>query len=271
MDQRHSTETPSVAGASIDSVLTRVKQEVGLFYSDGAKAEQNWPQLLSDLKVTPVCGNGHIAFDITSVKMDFNVVNDQTVKGSGGLKIPFGIPSAGGSIGPGLTGSNEGVGTIDLVYTYKPLANGPVTNDFDIIRQNAVILPALDSLRDGLIKATGTRPCFQSLGPKDPDQTLTFSVAVTRDTSETLGFNFAISEPVGIQRKQKHRKEHHYGVISPYSLPRRGSEPAGHSYQNQFQVRNGRHPRPERGCRPPEPLPQAETTNNAVSRLLMIA
>jgi hypothetical protein len=185
-------KTPSVAGASIDSVLTRVKQEVGLFYSDGAKAEQNWPQLLSDLKVTPVCGNGHIAFDITSVKMDFNVVNDQTVKGSGGLKIPFGIPSAGGSIGPGLTGSNEGVGTIDLVYTYKPLANGPVTNDFDIIRQNAVILPALDSLRDGLIKATGTRPCFQSLGPKDPDQTLTFSVAVTRDTSETLGFNFAI-------------------------------------------------------------------------------
>ncbi len=184
--------TPRLDGAPIENVLTRVKQEVGLFYSDGAKSEANWGQHLRDLNVKPVCGNGHIAFEITSVKMDFNVTTDQTRKAGGGLKIPFGIPAANGSIEPGLNGSNETVGTIDLVYLYKPLANGPATDDYEIIRTNAVILPALDSLRDGLIKATGSRPCFHSLGPTDPDQTLTFSVAVTKDTSESLGFNFAI-------------------------------------------------------------------------------
>jgi hypothetical protein len=67
-----------------------------------------------------------------------------------------------------------------------------VSTDYDIIREKAVILPTLDHLRDALIKATGYKPCFQSLSAKDPDQTLTFSVAVTQDTAETLGFNFAI-------------------------------------------------------------------------------
>jgi len=186
-------KTPHVDGVTIDEVLTRVKQEVGLFYSDGAKAEQNWQQLLNDLKIHPVCGNGHIAFEITSVKMDFNVTTDQTGKFGAGLKIPFGIPAAGGSIGPGVSSSHDIAGTIDLIYTYKPLATGPIDDTaFQAIRSNAIILPALDDMRDGLIRATGQQPCFKSLGPKDPDQTLTFSVAVTEDNTGTLGFNWVL-------------------------------------------------------------------------------
>ncbi|MEO9191859.1 MAG: hypothetical protein ABI224_17910 [Acetobacteraceae bacterium] len=184
------TQAPKLDGAPIQNVLTRVKQEVGLFYSDGAKAEQNWPQLLSDLKVTPVCGNGHIAFEITSIKMEFSAVNDATVGGSGGLKIPFAPAPAGASVSPALNGSQESVGNIDLVYTYKPLASGPVSTDYDIIRNTAIILPTLDNLRDGLIKATAHRPCFKSLTSTDPVQTLTFSVDVVKDTKESLGFNF---------------------------------------------------------------------------------
>jgi len=183
-------KVPPVDGASIAAVLTRVKQEVGLFYSDGAKAEQNWPQLLKVLKVTPVCGDGHIAFQIDSIKMEFAATNDQTGGINGGLKIPFGPPAAGASVGPGVNGSLESTGNIDLVYTYKPLANGPVTSDYDIIRPEAVILPALDHLRDSLVQATGHQPCFQSLGPKDPDQTLTFYVQVIPDVKSSLGFNF---------------------------------------------------------------------------------
>jgi len=184
--------TPQVRDVPFDAVLTRVKQEVGLFYSDGAKAEQNWPGLLRDLHVTPVCGNGHIAFEITSVKMEFSVTNDQTGEAGGGLKVPFGIPAAGGGAGSGLSGSEDTQGAIDLVYTYKPLATGPVDDNFNAIREHAIILPALDHLRDSLIKATGQRPCFKGLGPKDDDQTLTFSVAVTKDVQGSLGFNFAL-------------------------------------------------------------------------------
>jgi hypothetical protein len=186
------TQMPNLDGVPIEDVLTRVKQEVGLFYSDGARAEQNWPKLLSDLKVAPVCGNGHIAFEITSIKMDFAVVNDHTGKGGLGLKIPFGPAAAASSVGPGGSLSVEKAGTINLSYTYKPPATGPVSDDFEIIRKTAVILPALDHLRDALIKATGHRPCFQSLSKTDPDQTLTFTVEVNEDTTESLGFNFLV-------------------------------------------------------------------------------
>jgi hypothetical protein len=190
-------QTPKIDGVTVDQVLTRIKQEVGLFYSDGAKAEQNWPRLLQDLKVTPVCGNGHIAFEITAVKMDFNVATDQTGKVGAGLKIPFGPAAGGASVSPGLSDSSETAGNIDLVYTYKPLATGPMDDDFKAIRDNAIILPALDDMRDGLIRATGQKPCFQSLSPKDPDQTLTFSVAVTKDVTGTLGFNWLLLNASG--------------------------------------------------------------------------
>lgn len=62
--------------------------------------------------------------------------------------------------------------------------------NYDIIRPSAVILPTLDSLRDGLIRATGYHPCFNSLGKKDADQTLVFSVEVKEDTKTSLGFDF---------------------------------------------------------------------------------
>lgn len=104
------TNVPKVDGAQIAKVLARIKQEVGLFYSDGAKAERNWPALLSSIDAHPVCGDGHIAFQITSIKMDFEVVDDQSSGASGGLKIPFGPPAVGGSISPGLTGSKENDG-----------------------------------------------------------------------------------------------------------------------------------------------------------------
>jgi hypothetical protein len=183
---------PQIRDVPLDAVLTRVKQEVGLFYSDEAKSEANWHGLLNDLNVTPVCGDGHIAFEITSVRMDFLVTNDQTGQIGGGLKLPFGIPIANGSFGPGLTGSDETAGTMDLVYTYRPLASGPVSDDFNAIRENAIILPALDHLRDSLIRTTGHTPCFKSRGAGDADQTLTFSVAVTKDVTGSLGFNFAL-------------------------------------------------------------------------------
>lgn len=185
-------DIPQINGVLMENVLTRVKQEVGLFYSDGAFTEKNWPQILRDLHVNPVCGNGHIAFQIESVKMDFAVTNDETKSGSAGLKIPFGPSVAGGSIGPGVSGSFENTGNIDLVYTYKPLATGPADSDFDIIRKDAVILPALDHLRDALIKGTGQKPCFHSLTEKDPAQTLTYYVQVVPDSKSSLGFNFYV-------------------------------------------------------------------------------
>ena len=61
------TTRASVNGAQIDTVLERVKQEVGLFLMDSTVVNQKWPQLLTDLGgIKPVCGTGKIDFNITS-------------------------------------------------------------------------------------------------------------------------------------------------------------------------------------------------------------
>jgi hypothetical protein len=198
----------SVRGAEVEAVLARVKQEVGLFLEDSVAVNQNWQGLLHDLgDIHPVCGNGHIDFNITNVKMDFTAVSDVTGGANAGLKIPVLPVAAAASISPAAKVTYENKSTEEINYIYYPptaeefqntwaaaakAGHGLNPNEFDSIRPKAVIVPALDALRDGLIKATAHYPCFLNAASTAPDSTLVFTVVLTEDKNVSGGFNFYI-------------------------------------------------------------------------------
>lgn len=187
-------------------MLARVKQEIGLFLSDSVQVDQKWLALLGDLKMPPpVCGTGHIAFNITNVKMEFSAVSDVKGGANAGFKIPVLPTPAAANISPSVTATSENTSTENISYLYYPptpseyaateaaLAKKGVTIDqFDNIRQTAVIAPALDAMRDGLVRNTANYPCFLNADPKSPDNSLVFTVALVKDTSTSFGFNFYI-------------------------------------------------------------------------------
>ena len=198
----------AIDGAQIDEVLARVKREVGWFLYDSVQVKRAWPDLLSDLgpaagvKLTPRCGDGYVQFNITSVNMEFSASTDTSNGGNLGFKIPFGPVAAGSKVGATLSQSVQNTLNQKITYLYKP----PTLKDFEKVitqqtdfsdpakfvqaRQSAVILPMLNVLRDGIIKATQHFPCFHSLGQNDPDQKLTVSVGITKNVKAGGEVNF---------------------------------------------------------------------------------
>jgi hypothetical protein len=139
--------------------------------------------------------------------MDFTAVSDVTGGANGGLKIPVLPAAAAASISPSFKQTYESTSTEDINYIYYPpttqefqtewaaaakAGHGLDPNQFNGIRPKAVVVPALDSLRDGLTKATTHYPCFQNAASTAPDNTLVFTVVLIEDTNISGGFNFYI-------------------------------------------------------------------------------
>jgi hypothetical protein len=202
-----------VKTATIDAVLARVKQEIGLFLADSVTVNQSWPALLDELgggkgnPIKPVCGTGQIDFDIKSVKMDFQAISDVKGGANAGFKIPVLSPASAASIGPSANLSYDDSSTEDINYTYYPpttedfqntwsaadaKGKGLDPNQFNSIRPTAVILPALNALRDGLTRATTHYPCFLNAPASDADSTLVFTVVLVEDANVSGGFDFYI-------------------------------------------------------------------------------
>lgn len=185
----------------IDLVLARVKQEIGLFLDDSVEVDKRWPALLNDLRIKPVCGNGKIDFTITSVKMEFEAVRDVSGGANAGLKIPVLPSAAAANISPSVKANYENSATERVSYAYYPptlaeykvaLARGAHENIPDDVRRTAAILPALNALRDALIRETAHYPCFRSTRAKDPDQEISFQVVLVDDKDVSGGFDFYI-------------------------------------------------------------------------------
>jgi len=188
-----------------DEAFIRVKQEIQLFLEDNNSVNEKWPRLLSDLNagtpLRPVCGTGKIDFQITSVDMEFDTISDVNGGGNASLKIPVFPAADAASIGPSIKATYDRSSTRTITYSYRPAPNDFYRGEFkkghkddipEAIRKQAVIVPALDAIRDGLTRATTHYPCFQNLSDDDPAQKLSFKVALVRDVTGNLNFNFLV-------------------------------------------------------------------------------
>jgi hypothetical protein len=193
-------------GIHFAQVLIRVKQEVGYYESSQPITDADWKKTfeeagLYDKNGNPpaggICGTGKIALNITKVQMDFLANDDSTHGASGGLKIPLLPASFAANVSPSVGLSTETIGSIEIKYTYYVPSSIPESAEWAYLEQHpdaANFKSALDGLRDGLIAATGHKPCFldaKTIKAADPE-TVTFAVQLKQSASAGVGFDILL-------------------------------------------------------------------------------
>ena len=215
-------KSAAIDGARIDKVLALVKQEIGWFLYDSVQVDTKWPALLTDLgtkngdvtiPVTPVCGTGKIQFDVISVNMSFDRSITKTNTANAGFILPFGPAGIGAKATPSVSGSQGRTDRQSLSYIYKPPTltafkrvvdtQMPAISDEEFAeqRKDAIIMPALNALRDGLIRTTQYFPCFTNTNEKDKEQTLTLKVDLVETGKGSLGVKLVVADFGGSQEK----------------------------------------------------------------------
>lgn len=192
-------------GIHFAQVLIRVKQEVGFYENSQPVTDAQWKQVFEEAQLydkngnppaAGVCGTGKIALNIQKVQLDFLANYDTTHGVSGGLKIPL-LPAAfAASISPSAGISGESIGSVEIKYTYYVPNSIPESTDWAYLEQHpesANFKSALDGLRDGLIAATGHKPCFLDAPKNGADpETVTFAVQLKQSTNAGFGFDILL-------------------------------------------------------------------------------
>jgi hypothetical protein len=205
-----------VKSEEMSAVFARVKEEIGFYLADSVEVERRWPQLLKDLKVHSVCSREPINFEITQVHMEFDVENQVSAGVSGGFKVPVLSPKDVAELNASGSYSHDRTVTDSVTYNYYPPTlkkylqarrargaqdgTGPARA---ADRASAVILPTLNALRDSLIKATANYPCFRNTEKSDPDNTISFKVALVDDGKGSGGFDIKVVN-MGVSGERKH-------------------------------------------------------------------
>lgn len=164
--------------APAEAVIREVKQDLGSYFAYQAQAAQ------APAQQNP-CG-GKVNFNVTAVTVNLTTVTKITNEGTAEAEVPIG----GVTLGPSGSYSRSGKSSQSLSFTLVPADNvaagdlrSPRPNSFDAV---------LRSLRESMLRASDTPPCFKFPDPKDQDNSIEFGFTVTRDSSAGGKISFLI-------------------------------------------------------------------------------
>jgi hypothetical protein len=174
--------------ASVSEVVERIKEDLAAYQEYDALASLEAP-------LKNACG-GIIGFYVESVKVSLTTQTDDTVAGSAGFTLPVGS----GTFGPSFGASQQTKDTQTLTFSLYPKqrdADPTMLNleGFKALVQKAEpkaaknpIAASLKGLREGLLAASGTKPCF-SLVPLGSD-----GKPLAKDDGGSYLFGFSVSK-----------------------------------------------------------------------------
>jgi hypothetical protein len=160
--------------ADVANVVMKIKEDLGV-YQDYDAGEAGAKPLDN------VCG-GAVGFTIDSVKVSLTTQTDISQSGSASATLPVGPAT----FGPSASVSQEGRGTQTLTFTLYPKAQPASNKRTEINAGTHPIAASLKSLREGLLKASQSRPCVSLIPPPDP------ATGKVADPGGTYAFGFTV-------------------------------------------------------------------------------
>ncbi|MGJ0527925.1 hypothetical protein ACR42A_30625 [Burkholderia gladioli] len=201
----------TISSADMYQALIRVKQEVGLFLYDSVQVKKQWPELRNRLDIaTPTCGDGYVGFRIDSVTIEMSADSNLSLSGGAGLSIPATVkPNLSGTLSTTHSGSNK------VTYAYFPPTNqdyekqlnalGEAGANDPAIRDDAVLTPLLDNLRDSIIRATAVRPCFHATDDAYKGDSISVDVGISTESKAGGGISFYLVDLSASRDKKLNR------------------------------------------------------------------
>jgi len=162
--------------ATVADVVTQIKKDLGEYQRYDAQAAAAKP-------LPNTCG-GAVGFDITSVKVALTTQTDNTLAGTGTATLPVG----GATLLPTFGASNEVKGTQTLTFSLYPKPATAPRGTASPARSDPAQYPlaaSLEQLREGLLEASKTAPCFSLIPLPDGDKPAT-------DDGGTFVFGFTV-------------------------------------------------------------------------------
>lgn len=170
--------TPPEAYVQAEDVMRQIKSELRDYSVYQAASDRT-------ARLPNACG-GALTFDIKSVTVTLNVVTQVSAGGEVSAKVPIG----GFELGPNLSTTDTRKASQKITFTLEPV-------DDPADRSAAVPAPtagsfyaALRGLREGLLNASGERPCFTF--PKEQKNSVESAFQVVQSSSAKFGVTFLI-------------------------------------------------------------------------------
>lgn len=162
--------------AKVSTVVEQIKADLGEYQKYDAFVATKPP-------LKNACG-GAIGFQIESVKVSLTTQSDDTVAANASAELPVGT----GTFGFNMGGSQERKGTQNLTFNLYPRPVELVAGSQEPVLDPAKfpIAASLQRLRNGLLEASGNKPCF-SLVPLGTD-----GKPAGKDDGATYEIGFAV-------------------------------------------------------------------------------
>ncbi|MCU6453916.1 hypothetical protein LPN01_07485 [Sphingomonas sp. A2-49] len=169
---------PPEAYASAEAVLLQIKADLAEYNAYEAFSAKSQP--------LPNACKGALTFSIRSVTITLNVVTEVSIGGEVSAKVPLGPFE----LGPSLGTSRASKTSQKITFMLEPSPDQAPSTGPTPVPRPGTFYAALRGLREGLLRASGDKPCFTF--PKEQKNQVESAFEVVNSGTTKFGVSFLI-------------------------------------------------------------------------------